>query len=178
MKMKSLFCLALIALLPVFPGCACKAAAATSAAAASPYQAGEFTVDVASTYTVAQPDGLLSDTLQHGKFGVAVGGTYWFKQYFGIGLDAVLVDVNRTGGAFVDSASASLTARLPLGNFAPYAVGGAGRNFETDEFTTHAGVGLEYRITQRLGAFTEARYTWQKQAADTLQFRAGVRFSF
>ena len=76
-----------------------------------------------------------------------------------------------------------LIARYPieLGTYclAPYAFGGGGIQADsTTSGTWHAGAGLEWRATQKIGVFGESRYTWGAQNDDAYQARLGVRFAF
>lgn len=78
------------------------------------------------------------------RLGAGLGLNYFFTRNIGIGGDAYSED---TTGAFVDSASASLILRLPLGQsgFAPYAFGGGGYQFDMAEvWFAQLGAGMEF----------------------------------
>ena len=80
-----------------------------------------------------------------------------------------------------DSASGSLIGRFPLGRsgFAPYAYGGGGRQFDlTELWFAHAGAGMEYRFTPRLGTFIDARYVFTDGTKNYGLGRVGLRLSF
>jgi hypothetical protein len=112
------------------------------------FKAKELTLDLYGNYTAAEPHGIthLFDTnARHGKYGAGLGATYWMTRYVGAGLDVTIPDAGNLHGLFFDQVSWSLTARLPLGHVAPYALAGVGRNFESSLWNTHVGVGLEWR---------------------------------
>jgi hypothetical protein len=81
-------------------------------------------------------------------------------------------------GVLFDQVSLSFSARLPLGPVAPYGFGGLGRDFQSGLWSTHAGLGLEWRFHPRAGAFVDARYVFASHDTDLLMMRAGVRFPF
>lgn len=151
--------------------------------AASPYAQGEVTADVFGTYS--QGKAKLNDAIdrefKNGTFGAGVGFNYFFHRNFALGVDAVIPSAAHATHSFFDQVNLDLTARLPLGDsaFAPYATGGLGRNMETGEYTSHAALGLEYRIAKAVGVFVEGRYTWgNRNNTDFAQARAGLRFNF
>ena len=85
----------------------------------------------------------------------------------------------------IADSTGSLILRYPLelGSFciAPYALGGGG--VQTGAGSTlgsvHAGAGLEWRATPKLGIYSEGRYTWTTEhAEESTQVRLGVRFVF
>ena len=81
----------------------------------------------------------------------------------------------------MDNASLSLIGRLPLGRsgFAPYIYGGGGHQFDPIELNyLHAGGGLEYRFTRRLGLFVDARYVFTDETPNYGQGRVGLRIGF
>lgn len=155
----------------------------STANAQSPYQQGEVTADVFGTYS--QGKAKLNDAFdrefKHGRFGAGLGLNYFFHRNFALGVDAVVPSAAHATHSFFDQVNLDLTARLPLGDsaFAPYATGGLGRNMETGEYTSHAALGLEYRIAKAVGVFAEGRYTWgSRDNTDFAQARAGLRFNF
>jgi hypothetical protein len=113
-------------------------------------------------------------------FGGGGAVNYFFIKYLGVGIDG---DVYDGGNRAVANFSGRLIARYPIeiGSFciAPYAFGGGGLLFDDITVGTwHAGGGLEWRATHKLGIFTEGRYTWGGADVDTVQVRAGVRIVF
>ena len=82
-------------------------------------------------------------------------------------------------------ATGSLILRYPLelGSvcLAPYALGGGGVQGGAGKTVGiwHAGGGLEWRVTPKLGVYGEGRYDWaDKQRQETSQARLGLRLAF
>ena len=99
------------------------------------YRAHELSVDgfgAASLgeYTIDHLSG--SKVRNNTRLGAGAGINYFITRNIGVGADAYS---ENTTGAFVDSVSANLILRLPLGQsgFAPYAYGGGGRQFDMVE---------------------------------------------
>lgn len=152
----------------------------TPAKAESLFTTG-LTLDLAGTYSDAKAK--FDDTFDHsargGRWGVAVGATYWLHEYVGVGADAVLPDWNNVDRHWVGNANVSGYLRYPFGKIAPYALGGVGRNFTAGDYTIHAGAGVEYRIQPHVGLFAEARYIWGfYRSPEYAQARVGIRFAF
>lgn len=145
------------------------------------YRPHEFSLDVFGTaslgqYTLEHPSG--DRVRQNTEFGAGVGINYFFSRYIGIGGDMYS---ENTTGVFVDSASASLILRLPLGHsgFAPYVYGGGGYLFELgDVWFAQLGAGIEYRFTPHIGTFLDARYVLPDETKYYGVARLGVRFAF
>ena len=145
------------------------------------YQAHEFNVDAFGSASIGQT------TIEHlsgsrirdnGRLGAGAGVSYFFTRNIGVGVDAYSADLNHH---FVDSASANLIVRFPLGNsgFAPYVLGGGGRQFDpTRLWFVQAGAGLEYRFCRNVGLFTDGRYVITERAPNYGLFRLGVRLAF
>ena len=113
--------------------------------------------------------------------GGGLGVNYFFCRYAGIGVDA---SGNSVAHGLFDATS-SLILRYPLemGSvcLAPYALGGGG--VQTGAGSTigiwHAGGGLEWRATPKLGVYGEGRYTWATERNEqSSQARLGLRFAF
>ncbi len=73
-----------------------------------------------------------------------------------------------------------LQVRFPVDCFAPYVFGTAGGLVDGENnFTVGGGAGLEYRISNGLGLFTDGRYVYGDDGDETHVFvRAGLRFAF
>ena len=135
-------------------------------------------------------------------WGGGLGINYFFARYFGIGLEQDLYGRN-SGSSEGDSGYTrwatigNLFLRYPIcsWNLAPYIMVGGGANYgnvptrETPVGTYrpagqgfgHVGGGLEYRITENIGLFTDARYLFSGVAAlpdNQLMWRYGLRFAF
>jgi hypothetical protein len=145
------------------------------------YRASELSVDAFGTASLGEwtLKHLSGDRIRHNtKFGVGAGVNYFITRNIGIGGDAYS---ENTTGAFIDSASASLILRLPLGQsgFAPYAFGGGGRQFDMAEaWFAQAGAGMEYRFTPNVGVFIDARGVVPKETKYYGVARFGVRLAF
>ncbi|MES2707327.1 MAG: outer membrane beta-barrel protein [Verrucomicrobiota bacterium] len=166
------------------------------------YNAGEWQVDLFGNYAFADSgnDRLIDDD----AWGGGLGFNYFFTRNFGIGAEGSLF---KTGGDTLGTSAFNLVLRFPIGEtgLAPYLYGGVGLTFNADDldsddfrdareraedddrprngddvlFLGHAGAGIEYRFTQHVGIFTDARYTWCDQHdSDFGLARAGVRFAF
>ena len=145
------------------------------------YRANELSVDIFGTasigrYTLEHWSG--PRVRQNTEGGVGTGLNYFITRNIGIGADAYS---ENTSGAFIDSASASLILRLPLGQsgFAPYAFGGGGRQFDLGRvWFGQAGVGVEYRFTPHVGAFLDVRGVVPDETKYYGVARLGLRFAF
>lgn len=112
------------------------------------------------------------------RLGAGIGMNYFLTRNVGVGAE---VYSENTAHSLVDSTSASVIARFPLGQsgIAPYVYGGGGRQCDpTTLWFAHAGAGLEYRFTPRVGAFVDARYVLTDGTANYGLGRIGVRFGF
>jgi len=145
------------------------------------YRSEELSVDVFGTaslgkYTI---DHLSGSRVRHdARLGAGVGLNYFFTRNVGVGAEAYS---DNTDGVFVDSASANLIVRFPIGQggFAPYAFGGGGYQFERAKaWFGQVGGGLEYRFTRRVGAFVDARFVLPDETKYYGVGRLGVRFAF
>ena len=142
------------------------------------FAAGEFALDLFGTYTDARPD-KLNGSLKGGTYGAGLGATYFFHKNAGLQLDSTVNDVTDANGGLFDHSSVSLIVRYPLGKLAPYAVAGAGWDWNEHQPDTHTGLGVEWRFNQHLGAIGEARWIFGTSGApDAAQFRAGLRYTF
>jgi hypothetical protein len=112
------------------------------------------------------------------RLGAGAGLNYFFTKYIGISAEAYSENIK---GPFVDSTSANLTLRLPLGQsgFAPYAFGGAGRDFDPAKFWFgQVGGGIEYRFSPNIGIFTDGRFVEPQHTKYFGVARLGLRFAF
>lgn len=135
----------------------------------------EFQIDVFGSFTNGARDYRYDD-----GFGGGIGANYFFTRYLGVGVDGNVYDGGARG---VWSGSASLIARYPidLGHVcvAPYVFGGGGVRSDGHTLgTEHAGAGLEFRVTPRVGIFGDGRYTWAENRNDAITTRVGLRFAF
>ena len=145
------------------------------------YRAGELSLDGFGTASLGE-DNLkhLSTDRVHDdtKLGAGIGANYYVTRNFGLGAEAYS---QNDGGAFVNSATASALARLPLGDsgFAPYALAGGGYRFqEVKTWLVQAGAGIEYRFCKNVGIFLDARCVIPEKTTYYGVARAGVRLAF
>jgi hypothetical protein len=145
------------------------------------YRASELSVDMFGTasigkYTIDHPSN--ARVRNNTQLGAGAGMNYFFTRNIGIGAEAYS---ENTTGTFIDSASANLTLRLPLGQsgFAPYAFGGGGRHFDAVKtWFGQAGAGIEYRFTPHIGVFLDARGVVPTETKYYGVARLGMRFAF
>ena len=145
------------------------------------YRANELSVDVFGSASIGKYtiDHLSGSRIRHNtRLGAGLGISYFITRNIGIGGEAYS---ENTTGTFVDSASANLILRLPLGHsgLAPYAFGGGGRQFDDAEaWFAQVGGGMEYRFTSHVGAFLDARWVLPDETKYYGVARLGVRFAF
>jgi hypothetical protein len=145
------------------------------------YRSSELSVDAFGTGSLGEYtlDHLSSARVRENiRFGVGAGANFFLTRNIGIGADAYS---ENTTGAFIDSASASLILRLPLGQsgFAPYAFGGGGHQFDMAQmWFGQAGAGMEYRFTPHVGVFIDARGVLPNETKLYGVGRVGLRFAF
>lgn len=145
------------------------------------YRESELSVDAFGTASLGRYtlDHLSGSRIRHNtRLGAGVGLNYFFTQMIGVGAD---VYSESTSGAFIDSASANLILRFPLGSsgFAPYAFGGGGHQFDGAEaWFAQVGGGLEYRFTPQVGVFFDARWVIPDETKYYGVARLGLRFAF
>jgi len=138
-------------------------------------------------------------------WGGGLGINYFFSRYIGLGLEQDLygrqpgqnnvVDAGYTRWATIGN----LFLRYPIcsWNLAPYLMIGGGANYGTTPRIVaqgrqlgtynsgqgfgHVGGGLEYRFTENIGIFSDARYIYSGVAGlanNNLMWRYGLRFAF
>lgn len=145
------------------------------------YTAKETTVDLFGSASIGQQtiNNFSGDTVSHdARLGAGAGVSYFVTRNVGLGAEAYS---ENTGHSFIDNASGSLIGRFPLGQsgFAPYVFGGAGHQFDPIELNyLHAGGGLEYRFTRKVGVFVDARYVFTDETKNYGLGRVGLRLGF
>jgi hypothetical protein len=132
---------------------------------------------------------------------------YFFTRNFGLGFEGTALRAAGAGSNHDVSGQFALDilARYPIGDtpWAPYFIAGIGgfvpgssnnifettgervdrtfRGHNNDDILLegHVGLGIEYRFTRNIGAFTDGRYTFVDKSQNNYgQIRAGVRFAF
>ena len=145
------------------------------------YRAHELSLDVFGSGSIGQTtiDNLTGTRVRHDiRLGAGAGLNYFLTRNIGLAAEGYSENPHHS---FVNSASGSLILRLPLGQsgFAPYALAGAGHQFEpTDRWFVQLGAGLEFRFSPKIGIFTDARYVMAEGGRNYGLGRAGLRFSF
>ncbi len=138
-------------------------------------------------------------------WGGGIGVNYFFSRYIGIGLEQDIYG-RQSGSSPVDAGYTrwatigNLFLRYPIcsWNLAPYLMIGGGANYgntpqldigngqKVGTYTSgqgfgHVGGGLEYRFTENIGIFSDARYIYSGVAGlanNNLMWRYGLRFAF
>jgi hypothetical protein len=119
-------------------------------------------------------------------WGGGLGINYFFNKFVGIGYEQAVVGREQVGGSksYTEWASVgNLFLRYPICsiNLAPYAMVGGGGAYGSGKGYGfgHVGGGLEYRITDNIGLFTDARYVYSGETpSNAVLGRSGIRFAF
>jgi hypothetical protein len=120
----------------------------------------------------------------HDQFGSSFGGglgvTSYLNAHLGFSASVYFWD---NGETTVATGTGSMIVRVPIESLgiAPYLIGGGGGNMNaSEEFTLHAGVGLEINVPSlsNWSAFVEGTYNWAEETGDYLSVRAGTRYHF
>jgi len=136
-------------------------------------------------------------------WGGGLGLNYFFARYFGVGIEQDLFGRNSGQNDYSDAGATrwatlgNLYVRYPIcsWNLAPYLMVGGGAIYgNTPKMTTpvgtykiagqgvgHVGGGLEYRVTETIGLFSDARYMFSGVTGlpnNNLMWRYGLRFAF
>jgi len=113
-------------------------------------------------------------------WGGGLGVNYFFTKFIGIGLEQDLVG---RGSQTEWATIGNVFLRYPICslNLAPYAMVGGGAAYGTGSGhgLGHVGGGLEYRVTDNIGLFSDARYVYSSvDPKNAVLGRAGLRFAF
>jgi hypothetical protein len=115
---------------------------------------------------------------RNGQIGLGAGLDYFFLRYVGVEVEGYSESTHHT---FVNDYGANLVLRYPIGDsgFAPYVFGGGGhQNEPVNSGYGDAGGGLEYRFTNFIGVFADARWVLTERSGNYGMGRVGVRFAF
>lgn len=148
----------------------------------------EWQIDLFGNYSLTghDQDELMGDH----AWGAGLGINYFFARYIGLGAEGIWMHPNQDERDDFGSAGLNLFLRFPAECFVPYIYGGgdvvfnatnasAGSSSDDTLFGGHVGLGIEYRVAQNIGLFTDARYTFVEQSHnDYATVRAGFRFAF
>lgn len=147
----------------------------------SPYRHCELSLDGFGSASLGEStlEHLSGSRVRHNtRLGAGLGINYFFTRYLGVGVEGY---AENTDGVFIDSASANLILRLPIGDsgLAPYIFGGGGHQFGmTKQWFGQAGAGLEYRFTPHIGLFVDARGVVPNETKVYGVGRLGMTFAF
>lgn len=139
------------------------------------FKAGEIQLDVFGAWASSTAN---NDILENNGWGGGIGVNYFITKYFGIGVegDYLAVDSGLWG------VSGNLIARLPFEGtlcWAPYIFVGGGGLFDGSKAGLFdVGLGIDVRITPRIGLILNGSYNTSFQQEDFVMTRAGLRFSF
>lgn len=141
------------------------------------FRAQELQIDAAAA-------GVFSNTRP--GWGGGLGVNYFFTKYIGIGVEQNIVGREGAGSSRGGSewmTIGNLFLRYPICSLslAPYAMVGGGGAYGTGSGYGfgHVGGGLEYRVTDNIGLFSDARYVYSAEdPKNALLGRAGLRFAF
>src|SRR5512144_2536175 len=97
------------------------------------FKAGEFELSPFLTYVDKTGD----------NWGAGASATYFVTDKIGVGASTYWTDF---GGTFIDNLAGEAYFRLPLASVvAPYAVGGIGYEFDSEEWFESIGLGVDFR---------------------------------
>ena len=115
-------------------------------------------------------------------WGGGLGVNYFFTQFIGIGVEQDIV--GRKSEAAEWATVGNLFLRYPIcsWNLAPYAMVGGGAAYgahRSGHGFGHVGGGLEYRLTEHIGLFSDARWIYSSEEPKSgVLGRAGLRYAF
>jgi hypothetical protein len=161
---------------PAFAGSPEPAAATCCPSSVDLFRAHEFQADVYGAYSVKTGGG--DHNNDKDGFGGGLSFGYYFTRVVGVRVDTSLVESN--GGLWQIGGDLLLRAPIDTAHIAPYGIIGAGSEIHggSGDLYLRAGLGIEARITAKVGVFTEATYNWVDSASDRVLIKAGVRFAF
>jgi len=112
--------------------------------------------------------------------GGGLGLNFFFAKYFGIGWEGSLYSNRGTASWMPVNGTFFLRYPICSWHLAPYAMVGGGADFQRNRASVgygNVGVGLEYRITNNIGIFSDGRYFYGG-SGNVANIRGGVRFAF
>jgi len=130
------------------------------------FRRGEFEFSPFATYVDKSGD----------DWGLGASLSYFLTDRIGVGATTYWTDF---GGTFFDNAAGEAYFRLPLFKVvAPYAVGGIGYQFDSEEWFETLGAGVDFRPLKKLTAFTDIQYRFANETKDGVFIRLGIRLGF
>jgi hypothetical protein len=111
-----------------------------------------------------------------------LGVNYFFAKYFGVGVEQDLFGRNDNGSSNYTQwgTFGNVFLRYPIcsWNLAPYAIVGGGVVYGKKTIGGGSvGGGLEYRFTDNIGIFCDARYLYTEEDSAVMG-RTGIKFAF
>ncbi len=136
--------------------------------------AGEFVLGLFGAHAwVDSAEGDISESYDDG-FGGGAELLYYPTRNFGIGAQYMAF-----GDAPIHLITGDIHVRFPTDCFAPYIIGSVGGAVDSQNvFVAGGGVGLEYRLTPKIGLFGDGRYLYAEEVDEIITVRAGLRFVF
>ena len=115
-------------------------------------------------------------------WGGGLGVNYFFAKYFGVGVEQDLFGRNDNGSSNYTQwgTFGNVFLRYPIcsWNLAPYAIVGGGVVYGKKTIGGGSvGGGLEYRLTDNIGIFGDARYLYTEEDSAVMG-RTGIKFAF
>lgn len=119
-------------------------------------------------------------------WGGGLGINYFFSKFIGVGIEQDMFGrKEQDSQGYTEWATAgNVFLRLPICslNLAPFAVVGGGAAYggeRSGHGFGHVGGGLEYRVTDNIGLFSDARYVYSTiDPENAVAVRTGLRFAF
>lgn len=115
-------------------------------------------------------------------WGGGLGVNYFFTKFIGLGVEQDVLGHQGTPAEWVTAGNLFLRYPICSLNLAPYALIGGGAAYGEGRrghgFGTVGG-GLEYRVTDNVGLFSDARWVYSSEEPKSgILGRAGLRFAF
>lgn len=117
-----------------------------------------------------------TDKLDHDNANAGFGVNFFPHLNAGVGLSASSGKIDAEN--VLEQIDWSLIYRVPIRRTAPYVFAGFGYTADDWNFYTHAGGGVEFRVSPKLGLFGESRWINDSDRPNFFLTRAGVRFTF
>ena len=112
--------------------------------------------------------------------GGGIGLNFFFAKYFGIGWEGSVYSNRGTAGWMPLNGNFFIRYPICSLNLAPYIMVGGGAEFEKGHRSLgygNVGGGFEYRFTDNIGLFADARY-YYGGSGNVANIRSGLRFAF
>jgi len=115
-------------------------------------------------------------------WGGGLGVNYFFTKFIGLGVEQDVLGHQGAPGEWITAGNLFLRYPICSLNLAPYALVGGGAAYGSGR-RGHGfgdvGGGLEYRVTDNVGLFSDARWVYSSEEPKSgLLGRAGLRFAF